>query len=91
MYCYLLLSIFLFSVTTTNSYNTKPKLCINCKYFVSSIITNTEEFGKCSLFPLHNNNFLVTGQKIEDYYYCSTARTWENMCGTNATKYVKNM
>jgi len=89
MYLFMLLSIFFFSVTTTNSRKLKPKFCVNCKYFISNEI-NKEQFGKCSLFPAYNAEFLVSGNKNpENYYYCSTVRSWEDMCGKNATKYVK--
>ena len=27
----------------------KPKLCINCKYFITD--NDTNQYGKCSLFP----------------------------------------
>ena len=44
MYLFMLLSIFFFSVTTTNSRKLKPKFCVNCKYFISNEI-NKEQFG----------------------------------------------
>lgn len=51
---------------------------------------NKENFGKCTLFPLQQVDFLVSGIKnAENYYYCSLARSWQDMCGKNATRYVK--
>jgi hypothetical protein len=68
-----------------NSTHCKPKVCVNCKYFISDGKDNL--FGKCSFFPIakKNNNFLVTGEgeleKLE-YNYCSIVRTQEAMCGS---------
>jgi hypothetical protein len=64
----------------------KPKICINCKYFLTD--NKTGKFGRCSLFPIKekNNNFLINGI-VEDeinpyeYYTCSIARNYDNMCG----------
>jgi len=71
----------------------KPKLCINCKYFL--INNNNNELSKCSLFPkeIDNSNFLVTGieeEKIVDYSYCSTARQFYHMCGNEGKMYENN-
>jgi len=71
----------------------KPKICIECKHFIPS--KNDDIYGKCSLFPLYNNNFLINGVKDEsDYYYCSTARMSTKMCGNEGKlykrKYKKN-
>jgi len=77
----------------------KPKLCINCKYFISDDDTN--KFGKCSLFPkLEENNisFLVNGDKnIKNiqYFYCSTLRSDNTKCGKEGKmfkrKYLKKI
>ena len=89
MYCYILLTIFLFSVTTTKSSNTKPKFCVNCKYYILPLHYK-ESDGRCTLFPLQKSDFLVAGTRNPtSFSYCSIARTWEDMCGKNATKYVK--
>ena len=74
----------------------KPKLCINCKYFIKNIHNdndNDNEFGKCSLFPRveEDNEFLVTGihkNKNINYYYASTARS-TNMCGKEGKMYKR--
>ena len=68
-----------------------PKLCINCKFFTNSLITDNKH-GKCSLFPKMESNidYFVNGiiEKNVDYYYCSTARSYYDMCGKNGKKYI---
>ena len=69
-----------------------PKLCINCKFYTKDFFTFSE-FGKCSLFPreIDNDSFLVNGianNNIE-YYYCSTSRQSDRMCGTEGKFYEK--
>lgn len=69
----------------------KPKLCINCKFFKNNFIVGSA-FGKCSLFPIFENNdsFLVNGinqiKKI-DYKYCSILRENDNYCGRDGKLY----
>jgi hypothetical protein len=69
----------------------KPKLCINCKHCIPSH-TNLE-YSKCALFPskMAKINFLVNGIYENDYYYCSTARESNNMCGEEGKMYKKKM
>lgn len=62
-----------------------PKLCIRCKYFIADR-ANGLEFSKCSALPKRtyiDTNYLVTGKTTykEDYWYCSTARNIEHLCG----------
>jgi hypothetical protein len=79
--CSILLPIFSLKKVT-------PKLCINCKYFIKDP-ENGLEYGKCSLFPteVSSMNFFVTGINNIDYYYCSTARQYETLCGKEGNKY----
>lgn len=67
----------------------KPKLCINCKHFISD--NDNGKYGKCSLFPKHEGkiNFLVNGINEEDYYYCSTVREYNAKCGEEGKYYKK--
>jgi hypothetical protein len=67
---------------------TTPKLCINCKYFIPD--NDTGEFGKCSLFPKKDGkiNYLVNGIHEDVYFYCSTSRDTDDMCGEEG-KYYK--
>jgi hypothetical protein len=64
------------------------KICINCRFFLKN---NNPEFGRCACFPknIDNSIFLVTGKydKNVEYYFCSTARTDEKMCGEQGKKY----
>ena len=71
----------------------KPKLCKDCKFFRKDFFT-INKFGKCSLFPKGQDNIysLVDGSKnnnVVDYYYCSVARNYKYMCGSEGTLYVK--
>ena len=65
---------------------------------LNSNLENNPHFGKCSLFPkiekddTNNNktNILVVGEeKIDnlDFQYCSTARSFNDMCGTSGRFY----
>ena len=69
----------------------KPKLCINCKYFLTDFASN--KFGKCLLFQKEGNKVykLVNGNHVDNdqYYYCVTARENENMCGKEGKMYKK--
>ena len=87
--CSIILPIFSLKVT-------KPKLCINCKYFITDY--DNGKYGKCSFFPYknlyeeNNVNFLVNGDLKDDdtnYYYCSTSRLDHRMCGKEGKKYKK--
>lgn len=68
-----------------------PKLCINCKHFLPNFMNN--KYGKCSLFLTKNNdNYeLITGNSDNkfDYYHCSVARGYEDMCGKEGRLYIK--
>jgi hypothetical protein len=89
-----LLSVLLLQVISINV--KKPKLCLNCKYFITD--NDNGKFGKCSLFRKEENNnyMLVNGisenENIE-YRYCFTVRNFEDMCGKEGKmhkrKYIK--
>jgi hypothetical protein len=85
MHIFIFCSIFLSSIALQNI---QPKLCINCKYFITDNDNGT--YGKCSYFPKEDNRieFLVNGIYNNEYYYCSTARRDPNMCGIQG-KYYK--
>jgi hypothetical protein len=72
----------------------KPKLCVNCKYFITDNHCNI--FGKCSLFPKEEKDIysLVNGihqDKNNEYFHCSVARKWEDMCGPEGKMYKKKI
>ena len=74
----------------------KPKLCINCKYFITDNYTG--KYGRCMLFQIEGEKryTLVNGNVTEnrnEYEYCVVARQMENKCGSLGkmykTKYIK--
>ena len=84
-----------FSMKVTN-----PKLCIHCKHFITD--NYTSKYGTCSLFPKKeekekNNLYLINGIKgmygsvEEKYYFCSTAREFNDMCGEEGKYYKRNI
>ena len=79
------------------SNSTKPKLCINCKFYKNDFIFSNS-FGKCSLLvknnPTDDYDFLVDGikrRKNPEYYFCSVARTFDNMCGKDGKLYEEKI
>lgn len=73
----------------------KPKLCINCKYFITD--NHSGEFGKCSLFTRkifesYNYDFLVNGinkDETKDYLYCSIVRAASDKCGIEGKMHIR--
>jgi hypothetical protein len=71
----------------------KPKLCINCKYFIKDELDS--KFGKCLMFPKKeekNVYTLVNGvhiNKNKGYHYCSTVRNINTLCGEEGKMYKK--
>jgi len=66
-------------------------LCVNCKFFKKDFFTESK-FGKCTKFPeqFTLDYTLVDGisvKKKQEYYYCSTARTSDGMCGKEGKFY----
>lgn len=61
------------------------KYCIHCKHFINN--PSGPEYGKCRFFPIGADS-LVTGKSAEDYRYCSTSRSYENLCGKKGKHYV---
>ena len=67
-------------------------ICVNCKFFKSDYFRS--KYGKCTRFPNGDSNvyYLVTGKKSAenvDYFYCNTARQYEEMCGLEGKKFEK--
>ena len=72
----------------------KPKLCIDCKFFIKDNFFIPNEFGKCALFfkVKKNDNYLVDGSKKyekTEYSYCSIVRKYEERCGEEGRLYEK--
>lgn len=67
--------------------STPPKICANCKHYKQAIVDDT--YSKCALFKLqeYDVDYLVTGIKNDDFYYCSTARQSSEMCGKEGKFY----
>ena len=84
--------IFLFFsfLSCTNSIlHKKTKFCINCKYFINDSMSGKTEFGKCSLFLTETGRFFVDGKNTDSYYYASTVRGSESLCGQEGKYYKK--
>ena len=88
-YIFTILSILFFPILSFKEM--KPKLCINCKYFITD--NDTGKFGKCSLFPKEKNDIynLVNGIHKDniEYHYCSVSRDTEHMCSKEGKMYKK--
>jgi len=68
------------------------KFCKDCKFFKKDFFTETK-YGHCSHFPFEpTSNYLVDGYKDDSpasYYYCSTARSSDHMCGPEGKYYSR--
>lgn len=65
------------------------KLCIHCKHFIPHRTDNT--YAKCSAFLPSEYEILLLITGIEDpnhYYYCSTTRGSNYMCGKEGKQYI---
>lgn len=70
--------------------NAQEKFCVNCRHYKGDFWGG--KFGKCAMFPEKDDNqadYLVTGRPHSMYYYCSTARKYDNMCGPGGKYYDK--
>jgi len=94
MYKYIFTIIFtiIFMILTV-SYANKFKniqLCINCKHFKKEFL-DMDRYGRCALFPKNDKNidYLIDGRirSYFEYYFCSTARKNDSMCGLEGKKY----
>jgi len=88
----------LFFFCIVNSYEcfrvSTNKFCKDCRFYIKN--TKNPEYSKCYRFPKIEDNdyYLVTGIKSDtntEYYYCSTARFSENLCGERGKKYEKKV
>lgn len=90
--CPILCPIFSSILLPAFSLKDATKLCINCKFF-KTVVPDDASYGKCTLFPIVENNlsYLVTGVEKIDYFYCNVARKHNEMCGTKGTYYRKRL
>ena len=90
---YASLIVFILMLSSSVSYRiASQKFCVNCKYFIQHSNPNVDNrYGKCSLYPINDRIRLVTGNNKDiTYAFCSTARTFENMCGAKGKSYKKS-
>ena len=68
------------------------KFCKDCKFFKKQVF-DENKFGHCSHFPYQQTNYyLVDGYKDDSptsYYFCSTARSSDHMCGPEGKYYSR--
>ena len=85
--------ILLASMIIMSCNSLKPKLCINCKYYNNLDNSSESIFGKCNFFSekVSGKNYLITSEKKDTIYktYCSTARSFEHLCGEEGKYYKK--
>ena len=63
-----------------------PNRCVNCKFFIS--LEGRNEYGRCSLFKKQGMG-IDCGK--DDFLYCLTARSYDNLCGKEGKKYVNEL
>ena len=61
-----------------------PKLCVNCKFYISDSFKGTE-YGRCSLFKRKG---MDNDSGKDSFLYCLTARTYEELCGKEGKNYI---
>jgi hypothetical protein len=80
------------TIPTLFAVNQDDKFCKDCKFFKKDFFIETK-YGHCSFFPNEpTDNYLVDGYKDESptsYYYCSTARSSDRMCGKEGKYYER--
>ena len=83
MYSFLLLQLFGYVLYCQSSVQNKN--CANCKFAIKQnpLFLNDMSFSKCALFSVYRDSSFSKKEKRDEilYYYCSTARTHETMCG----------
>ena len=86
--CYTILSKFSLH---TQQQPIEPKLCINCNFCIKKNNLTPDYLAKCNLFPHIENKKKVLVNKNIEYYYCSTARIVERMCGKEGKRYKEKI
>ena len=83
-----IMKIILLFLSIVNAFD---KLCMNCKHFKKDIFTPSK-YTQCKKFLIidKNVNYLIDGKRKEatkNMYYCSTARSFDHLCGEDGTGY----
>jgi hypothetical protein len=68
--------------------------CKDCRFYIQNC--KIPQYSKCYRFPkiYDNYNYLVTGIESDentDFYYCSTARMSDILCGEEGKKYEEKL
>ena len=90
MYFFLM---FAFLIRNINSLAINTRFCVNCKYIIPDNNLGIA-YSKCSFFErINNEKYLISGDPDDiekEFNFCSTARSFESMCGEDGKKYKKN-
>lgn len=98
MYLLELFSLLFFPLALVNAV-IENKYCVNCRHFITPGLLSGPEYGRCKKFLRngreHEIKLLVTGKSAvpdKKYFFCSTARDVESMCGSEGKFYkAKNL
>lgn len=74
----------LFLLTTSLLTTSTTKFCIDCKHYIPPPKGLLPVNGKCSRYPISvavDVDYLISGRGQQEYKFCSTARTFDSMCG----------
>ena len=66
-----------------------PKLCVNCKFFIS--LEGRNEYGRCSLFKKKGMDIDYLVPEKDSFLYCLTARSYDELCGKEGKKYINKL
>ena len=62
--------------------------CSTCTFFKKDYFIT--KYSKCTLFP-NGNKTLISGETVNNYVYCSTARKFDDLCGPKGLMYKKGV
>jgi hypothetical protein len=82
------------NILKKNGTNEVYKFCVDCVHFLPDKSSVT--YGKCKAFPKKDSikkaetQYMVSGVLTDaelEFFYCSTARETESMCGRNGAQF----